>query len=178
LVGVVAGYRLMLRGGLTLDLGIGRQVRPLGPIQMRVAADPEAVFDVIAGPYLGKTPHAVNQKLEVFERGTDMVLAAHFTEVGRGIMATTLETVRFERPHRITFRLVRGPVPHVLETFELRPEDGGTEFVYRGELGTDLWRLGRWWGDRVAREWEGAVAGSLETIRAEAERRAPAQPRR
>jgi hypothetical protein len=28
--------------------------------------------------------------------------------------------VRFERPERITFRLVRGPVPHVVETYELR----------------------------------------------------------
>lgn len=174
LVGIVAGYRMVVRGALTLDLGIGRRVRPLGPIQMRVAATPETVFDVIAGPYLGKTPQTLRQELEVIERGTDMVLAAHFTEVGRGAMATTLETVRFERPHRISFRLVRGPVPHVLETFELRPEAGGTEFAYRGDLGTDLWRLGQWWGDRVAREWEGAVKRSLETVRDEAERRTSA----
>ena len=35
------------------------------------------------------------------------------------------ETVRFERPHRVSFRLVKGPVPHVLERFELRPSELG-----------------------------------------------------
>ena len=33
-------------------------------------------------------------------------------------------------------------MPHVLERFELRPTDSGTELTYRGELGTDLWQLG------------------------------------
>jgi hypothetical protein len=42
--------------------------------------------------------------------GADIVLAVHFTKVGR-LMATTLVTVRFEPPHKIHFRLVRGPVP-------------------------------------------------------------------
>jgi hypothetical protein len=40
-----------------------------------------------------------------------------------------------------------------------------------GELGTDLWRLGQWWVDRVAGPWERTVAASLESIRSEAERR-------
>ena len=44
-----------------------------------------------------------------------MILAAHFTEVLGGLKAKTVETVRFERPERISFRLVRGPVPHVIE---------------------------------------------------------------
>ena len=47
-----------------------------------------------------------------------MVLAAHYTRSGR-LTTTTVETVRFERPERIWFRLLRGPVPHVLERFEL-----------------------------------------------------------
>jgi hypothetical protein len=116
-----------------------------------MAAPREIVFDVISGPYLAKTPRALD-KLEVLERGSDLVLAAHFTDVGWGLTATTVETVRFERPERIAFRLVRGPVPHVLETFELRSVDGATDFEYRGELGTDLWALGQWWGARVARK--------------------------
>jgi hypothetical protein len=104
---------------------------------------------VVAGPYLGRTPRALRDKLVVLERGSDMVLAAHFTRVGR-FMATTVEVVRFERPSRVVFRVVRGPVPHVLEHYELDPADGGTALQYTGELGTDLWRLGQWWGDRVA----------------------------
>jgi hypothetical protein len=172
IAGVAAVYVQLIRGALTLDLGIGRRVRPLGPLRVRVAAPREVVFGVIAEPYLGKTPRALSDKLQVLERGSDLVLAAHFTDVGRGLTATTVETVRFERSERIAFRLVRGPVPHVLETYELRDLDCETDFEYRGELGTDLWALGQWWGDRVASAWERTVASSLEAIRTESERRA------
>jgi hypothetical protein len=164
-----AAYVLLVRGALTLDLGVGRRVRALGPIERTIAAPPATVFDVIAAPYLGRTPRALAGKLEVWERSSDMALAAHFTAAGR-LTTTTVETVRFERPHRVSFRLVRGPVPHVTETYELRDAPEGTAFVYAGELGTDLWALGEWWGRRVARAWEHAVAGSLDAIQAEAER--------
>ncbi len=167
----VAGFgALILRGALTLDLGLGRRTRPLGPIRRRIAAPPEIVFDVIAGPYW-RTPRAMADKLRVWERGEDMVLAEHVTKTGP-FATSTLETVRFERPERISFRLVRGPVPHVAETYELRAADAGTQFVYSGELGTDLWGLGSLWASRVAPAWERAVAVSLESIQAEAERRA------
>jgi hypothetical protein len=169
---LAAGGALVARAGLTLDIGIGRRLRPLGPIALQIAAPPEVVFDVIAAPYLGRTPRALRGKLEVLERGSDLVLAAHFTPVARGLTVTTVETVRFERPHRISFRLLKGPVPHVAERYELRPRDGGTAFEYTGELGTDLWALGAWWGGIVAPSWERTVAGSLEGVRAEAERRA------
>ena len=96
---------------------------------------------MIAGPYLGRTPGAMQDKLDVWERGSDMALAAHMTTTGR-ITTTTVETVRFERPHRISFRLLRGPVPHVAETYQLRPVPARTAFTYSGELGTDLWGLG------------------------------------
>lgn len=165
------GYALLVRGALTLDLGVGRRTRPLGPIERTIAAPPETIFDVIAGPYLGRTPRAMQDKLQVWERSADMALAAHLTTSGR-VTTTTVETVRFERPHRISFRLLRGPVPHVAETYELHEAPGGTRFVYSGELGTDLWALGRWWGDRVAAPWERAVARSLKQVQAEAERRA------
>ena len=177
LAGVLGGvYVLVVRGDLTLDLGIGRRTRPLGPLHVSIAAPPETVFDVIATPYLKRTPRAMESKLRVLERGADIVLAAHYTKVPGGLTTTTVETVYFERPHRISFRLLRGPVPHVTETFELTPVAGATEFVYRGEMGTDLWSLGEWWGERVARAWESTVEASVSSIKAEAERRA--QPRR
>jgi hypothetical protein len=175
ILGLVAagagGYALLVRGALTLDLGVGRRVRPLGPIERTIAARPETVFDVIAAPYLERTPRAMQEKLDVWERGSDMALAAHFTTTGR-LTTTTVESVRFERPRRISFRLLRGPVPHVTETYELQAAPTGTAFVYSGELGTDLWALGSWWGNRVAAPWERAVAASIESIAAEAERRA------
>jgi hypothetical protein len=169
-------YRLLIRGALTLDLGIGRRVRPLGPIERTIQAPREVVFEVIAAPYLGRTPRAMNDKLRVWERASDMVLAEHLTRSGRTTTAT-LETVRFERPSRVSFRLVRGPVPHVAETYELGAEGEHTTFVYTGELGTDLWALGVWWADKVAAIWEHTVATSLDEIAAEAERRAAARRR-
>lgn len=165
------GYALVVRGALTLDLGIGRRVRPLGPITRMIAAPAETVFDVVADPYLGRTPRAMRDKLQVLERGSDMVLAAHYTTAGR-LTTTTVETVRFERPNRISFRLVRGPVPHLTETYQLAETPEGTQFTYSGELGADLWQLGQWWADRVAEPWQRTVAHSLDSIQAEAERRA------
>jgi len=170
-VGARGTYRLLSSGALTLDLDVGRRVQPLGPVVETIAAPQEVVFDVIAAPYLGRTPRALADKLEVWERGSDMVLAAHFTPVKCGT-ATTVETVRFERPGRIDFRLVRGPVPHVVEAFLLEPRDGGTELRWEGELGTDLWALGAWWGGRVALAWDRTVRESLRGIATEAERRA------
>ncbi len=172
LAGSAAGLgALLVRGAVTIDVGLGRSVRPLGPLTVSIAAPRDVVFDVVAAPYLGPTPRALAAKLEVLERGTDMVLAAHFTDVGR-LVATTVETVRFEPPRAIHFRLVRGPVPHVVESFLLSEAVAGTTLEYVGELGTDLWRLGRWWGDRVGQRWESAVRASLAGVKAEAERRA------
>jgi len=163
-------WALVVRGSLTLDLGIGRRVRPLGPLTFEIAAPRDVVFDVVAGPYLGRTPRALREKLEVLERSVDFVLAAHHTPA-YGLRATTLETVRFERPERVHFRLVRGPVPHVVERFELRETADGTELKYVGELGTDLWALGALWGAAVARTWVATVESSLAGVKAEAERR-------
>ena len=61
--------------------------------------------------------------------------------VGRlGLVAQTVETVRFTPPERIDFRLVRGPVPHVVEAFVLTEQAGGasTQLAYHGEIGADL----------------------------------------
>ena len=73
------------RSGTTKTL-IGRSVRPLGPVTWQIAAPPDVVFDVVADPYLRRTPRALRDKLDVWERGSDMALAAHFTPTiaGRG----------------------------------------------------------------------------------------------
>jgi hypothetical protein len=155
---------------ITLDLGVGRRRQALGPLEVDIAAGREIVFDVIAAPYLGRTPKAMADKLRVIERGSDLVLAEHRTPVRPGIPAVTLETVRFVRPERIEFRLVRGPVPAVTETFDLTDDAGGTRLRYTGALETDLWGLGERWGRIVARRWVAAVETSLRGISAEAER--------
>lgn len=163
-------WALVVRGSLHVDLGVGRRYRPLGPLRLRIAAPREVVFDVVSSPYLRPTPRALRSKLEVLECGTDTVLAAHYTHT-YGLTATTVEVVRFEPPERVHFRLVRGPVPHVVEQFVLHETADGTELEYSGELGTDLWALGQIWGAAVARTWVATVESSLVAVREEAERR-------
>jgi Polyketide cyclase / dehydrase and lipid transport len=165
------GYFGLITGRLHLDLGVGRQVRPLGSQTVDIAAPREAVFDVVAQPYLGRATRAQQEKIRVLERGDDLVLAAHFTPIGGGLVAQTVETVRFTRPDHIDFQLVRGPVPHVRERFALTDHDGGTRLEYTGELGADGWGVGAWWAELVAGRWEATVAASLDSVKAEAERR-------
>lgn len=172
-----AGF-LASRGRLHLDVGWGRSLHALGPISVLIDAPGDLVFEQIAGPYLGRTPAPLRGKLEVLEQGTDMAVAAHRTKLP-WMDAFTVEAVRFEPPARITFRLLRGPVPHVVEEFALEEQASGTLLRYRGELGADLWLLGRIYGGRVVRPvWERTVAASLDQIKAGAEQRAAAHRRR
>lgn len=172
LAGAGAGlYVGMVTGRVTVDLGVGRRERPLGPLAVDIEAPPEVVFAVACAPYAERRPRAMREKVEILARSEQMVLAAHRTPLGSRLTAVTVETVTFEPPHRIHFRLVRGPVPHVSETFELEPTPTGTRLTYTGRLGTDLGGPGARWGDLVARSWERAVDGSLATIRSESERR-------
>ncbi len=178
--GAIGGaYVGLVTAAVPLDLGVGRRVRALGPLIVDIRADRESVFDLLTQPYLGRATRAMREKVVVLERGEDMVLAAHRTPIRGRLVATTVETVRFSRPDQVHFRLVRGPVPHVVERFDLTEEPFGTRLRYEGELGTDLWRLGQWWGDAVAGPWERTVEKTFRAVAVEAERRtqATAQPR-
>ena len=167
----VVGYRLLVSGALTVDTGWGRRSRPLGPQIVRVAATRDTVYDLLAQPYVGRVTRALQEKVQVLERGTDMVVAAHRTNVGRGRVAVTVESVRFQPPERIDFRLLRGPVPHVVEHFLVVSESPGlTRIEYGGELATDGWKPGAWWGRLVANKWEATVAATLSAVKTEAER--------
>lgn len=181
--GVGTLVALMSLGRLTLDLRWGRSTHPLGPLSVRVSAPREVVFEQIATPYLGRAPREAREHLEVVERGTDLVLALHRTPV-HWYTAETLETVRFERPDRVSFRHVRGPVPHAEEEFVLEDASGGagggaTELRYRGEIGLDLWLVGglaaRLW---VRPVWEQRVRESMDEIQRGAEARSAARARR
>jgi hypothetical protein len=176
--GVASLVALMARGRLTLDTGWGRTITPLGPITMRIDAPRELVFDYLASPYLGRTPRDMQEHLQVWERGSDMVVAAHFSRL-QGYAAVTVEAVRFERPDRVVFRHLRGPVPHALESFVLTEDDETTLLEYRGEIGLDFWWLGKlaataW----VVPTWERVVRDSLDATKLGAERLSAARARR
>jgi hypothetical protein len=172
LVGVgVLLYVGTVTGALVIDVGWGRRLQPIGPLSVDIAADRERVYALLTQPYLGRVTRALAEKVQVVERGSDLVLAAHRTPAGRRLTAVTLETVRFTPGERIDFRLVRGPVPHVVETFLVTGTDSGCRLDYVGELGTDFAGLGAWWGRIVARQWRSAVKASMRAVKAEAERR-------
>lgn len=172
---LAGAYAGLVTGRLTVDLGVGRRTRPLGPLTVEVAAPREVVYAVATAPYGERRPRAMREKVEIWERGDGMVLAAHRTPVGGGLTAVTVETVTFTPPERIAFRVVRGPVPHVVETFELTETPTGTLLHYTGEMGTDLGPVGQRWGDLVERSWVATVRSAFETIRVEAERQGPAR---
>ena len=167
---IIGGMLLIASGSLTLDTGCGRRTRALGPQLVRIAAPRQLVFEMVAAPYGIDPPRAFREKIEVLDRGRDMVLAAHRTKVGR-LTTATVETITFAPPERIGFRLVRGPVPFVVEPFVLRDLAGGTltELEYTGKLGTDGWAVGAAWGARVAHRWEDVVARSLAEVKSAAE---------
>lgn len=177
--GLVGGgvYLGLVSGAVPIDLGIGRRVRDLRPLSIDIDAPAEEVFDVLAEPYAERTSRAMKEKVRVLERGEDMVLAAHYTPIRGRLRATTVETVRFERARRIDFRLVRGPVPYVVETFTLEERGEHTLLTYAGQLGTDLWRLGERWGDLVAPKWVSVVGAAFDTTKTESERRHRGRPR-
>lgn len=168
---VAAGYVGLVTGAAPIELKIGRRVRPLGPLQVHITAPRDVVFDVLAEPYLGRQTRAMAEKIEIMERGSDMVLAAHRTPLRCGLIATTVETVHFTRPLQVNFRLTRGPVPFVVEQFTLTDSVSGTRLTYTGELGTDLWAPGACWGEIVAGPWQRTVAATFAAVKAEAERR-------
>jgi hypothetical protein len=162
----------MTRGRLTLDLGWGRTLHPLGPITVRIAAPRDVVFRQVAAPYLRGTPKDSREAIRVLEREGNMVVAAHRTRP-RFFASVTVESVKFEPPDRVTFRHLRGPVPHAEEEFLLRTVNGETELEYRGTIGLDFWFLGRIAASRWARpNWERAVRPHLEELKRAAERRA------
>jgi len=164
-------YLGLVTGAVPIDLGLGRRLRELGPLQVEIDAPVEEVFDVLAEPYAVRTSRAMQEKVRVLGRGQDLVLAAHYTPIRGRLRATTVETVHFDRPRRIDFRLVRGPVPDVVESFTLEGSEDHTVLTYTGQLGTDLWRLGELWGDLVAPKWVSVVASAFEATKTEAERR-------
>ena len=86
-------YRSLLTGRVTLDLGVGRRTRALGPLSVDIAAPPETVFAAAAAPYAERRPRALMEKVHILERTDQMVLAAHNTPVGKHLTAVTVETV-------------------------------------------------------------------------------------
>lgn len=165
--GAAVGFLLLAMGRLHLDLGWGRSFHRLGPIEIRIDAPRELVFEMIREPYLGHTPR--DSGIEVLARGKDLAVAAHETKV-HFYTATTVEAIDFEAPARVSFRHLTGPVPHAVEEFALEETDGATNLRYSGELGIDFFLLGRIAGRSWVRpQWEKTVRDHIEDLKQRAE---------
>jgi hypothetical protein len=170
LASVACTFLLLAMGRLHLDLGWGRSIHQLGPIVTRIAAPRELVFEMIAAPYLGRTPGGSG--IEVLVRGEDLVVAAHDTRV-HFYTARTVEAVGFDPPERVGFSHLTGPVPHAVEEFALRKVDGETELHYEGEIGIDFFAFGRIAARHWVRpQWERVVREHLDDLKLRAEKRA------
>jgi hypothetical protein len=170
LVAGAAGlFLLMAMGRLTLDLGWGRSMHPLGPITVQIVAPRDLVFEMINAPYAGR---AGGSGIEVITRGDHLVVAAHYTKV-HFYTARTVEVIEFDPPGRVSFRHLGGPVPDATEQFALTEAASGTELRYSGEVGIDFFVLGRMAGRYWVRpQWERAVREHLEDLKARAGQRA------
>jgi hypothetical protein len=170
---IAAGFLLLAMGRLHLDLGWGRSLHELGPLTVTIAAPRERVFEIIAAPYLGRTPGGSG--IEVVARSDDLVVATHYTKV-HFYTARTVEAIDFDPPTRVGFRHLTGPVPHAVEEFALEETVDGTELRYTGELGIDFFLLGRIAGRHWVRpQWERTVREHLDDLRERAEKRAVRQ---
>jgi hypothetical protein len=172
IIWAAAAFLLLAMGRLTLDLGWGRSVHPLGPITFQFEAPSDLVFEIITAPYTGRAPS--DSGIDVLARSDVLVVAAHHTKV-HFYTARTVEIVEFEPPRRVGFRHLAGPVPHAIERFELDASGGRTELRYTGEVGIDFFVLGRLAARHWVRpQWERAVREHLEDVKGSAEERAAA----
>jgi hypothetical protein len=172
IIWAAAAFLLLAMGRLTLDLGWGRSVHPLGPITFQIEAPRDLVFEIITAPYTGRAPS--DSGIDVLARSDVLVVAAHHTKV-HFYTARTVEIVEFEPPRRVGFRHLAGPVPHAIERFELDESGGRTELRYTGEVGIDFFVLGRLAARHWVRpQWERAVREHLEDVKGSAEQRAAA----
>jgi hypothetical protein len=176
IVGAAGAFLLLAMGRLTLDLGWGRSVHPLGPITFGIEAPRELVFEIISAPYTGRGPSGSG--IDVLARSDGLVVAAHHTKV-HFYTARTVEIVEFEPPRRVGFRHLAGPVPYAVEQFEFDESGGRTELRYTGEVGIDFFVLGRLAARHWVRpQWERAVREHLEDVKGSAEQRAAAHQAR
>jgi hypothetical protein len=166
---VAGGFLALAMGRMHLDLGWGRSIHPLGPLQVRIEAPRELVFEVLSAPYAGR---ARNESIEVLDRAESLVVAAHLTKV-HFYESRTVEAIELDPPSRMGFRHLTGPVPYAVEEFRLEADGDATELHYEGELGIDFFWLGRLAARRwVLPQWNRTVSEHMNEIKPRAELRA------
>lgn len=97
-------------------------------LELPINASPALVFQLIAA--VGQGPDAAHAR--VLERPSPERAIVEFTTTVFGREVRTLEEVGFHAPERITYRLIKGPLPAVDEEFLVQPNGDGSLLRYRG----------------------------------------------
>lgn len=141
---------------------------PLPSLDLFIASRPELAFQLVSA--VGQGPDAAHAR--VLERPASDLAIVEFTTSVLGRTVRTVEEVRFIKPDRITYRLLRGPLPQVEEEFVFEPEGSGVRLRYRGHFRAHPGWL-RTLIDRliVPAVYRRAVRKSMEQIKAAAEAR-------
>lgn len=166
---VAGGFLALAMGRLHLDLGWGRSRHGLGPLTAEIDAPRELVYEILSAPYLRRVS---DDSIEVLAGDDSVVVAAHLTRV-HFYEARTVEIIELDPPERIGFRHLTGPVPEAVEEFRLESDGERAVLRYEGTLGIDFFWLGRVAARRwVLPQWNRAVSGHLDEVKAKAEQRA------
>ena len=141
---------------------------PLPALDLAIAARPGLVFQLISA--VGQGADAAHAR--VVERPSPERAIVEFTTRVMGRTVKTLEEVRFHAPDRISYRLLKGPIPAVEEEFRVEPDGERTVLRYRGTFTAHS----AWWRggfDRIVvpRIYRRAVWASMVQIKLAAEER-------
>ncbi|MDQ6883931.1 MAG: SRPBCC family protein [Candidatus Dormibacteraeota bacterium] len=140
----------------------------LPSLALPIKAQPALVFQLIAA--VGQGPDAAHAR--VIERPSANRAIVEFTTRVAGRTVKTLEEVGFHTPDRITYRLLKGPLPAVDEEFRMEPDGDNTILRYRATFVPHA----PWWRaafDRAIVPWiyRKAVTSSMHQIKQAAEER-------
>jgi len=142
--------------------------RPLPRLSVSIHARRELVFQLIAA--VGQGPDAAHAR--VLERPAADRLIVEFTTRVLGRTVKTLEEVGLHPPDRISYRLLRGPLPDVEEEFRLEPHEPGVVLSYSGTYQPNRGWLRALFDQMVVPPlYRRAVRQSMEQIKRAAEER-------
>jgi hypothetical protein len=101
---------------------------PMPVLELAINAAPALVFQLVAA--VGQGPDAAHAR--VLERPSAERAIVEFTTKVLGREVRTLEEVGFHAPDRITYRLIKGPLPAVDEEFAVQARGEGSLLRYHG----------------------------------------------
>lgn len=144
----------------------------LSPQSLYIAAHRELVYQMVTAIGKGKLPGS-SMSSKLISKNEDTIVAEFYTKVGL-VTVTTREEMKLEKPERIRYRWLKGPVKHVREEIVFNETDnGGCELAHSGEFDLKIpllgWLVGRLY---IKRQFEKIVIDHMVEIKEAAEARA------